>query len=630
MNKRLSRLIALSGFAVTALLLLLPPAARAEQVALEHVEPPSWWIGMRNSRLQLMLHGKDIAALKSAVQHAGVRLLGSTRTDNPNYLFVDLEIAPGARSGDLLLRLLDARGSTAISHRYPLQARAAGSAQRQGFDSRDAIYLLVPDRFANGDPGNDVDATLGDKLDRKDPGARHGGDIKGIAERLDYIAGMGFTQIWPTPLLENRQPEYSYHGYSPTDLYRIDPRFGSNEDYRRLVAAARERGIGFIQDIVPNHIGSGHWWMKDLPSRDWINPGEPYVETNHRHVAVQDPYAAAADTRRFIQGWFVPTMPDLNHGQPLLETYLVQNAIWWIEYAGLSGLRVDTYPYSEKQFLARWTTAIRREYPRLSLVGEEMSDNPLMVAYWLDGHRNRDGYVGQMPSMMDFALHGRLREALVEPEGAGYGSGLGKLYEAMLNDLLYPQPERMVLFEGNHDTNRVFSALGKDLALMKMATAVIATTRRTPQFFYGNEMLMTSPLERDDGIVRSDFPGGWPGDAADAVSGRGLNAEQREFQQFMRRLLQWRKTASAVHHGRLLHFNPLDGVYAYFRIAPQQKVMVLLNKSREARPLDLARYAEVLPAGARARDVISGEQLTLDARFRIPPRSVLVLELQQP
>ena len=632
MNRRLPRRIALAALAALscAALLPTPAAARAGEPTLERVEPPNWWIGMRNPRLQLMLHGRGIAELRPRLQHPGIRLRGSMRTDNPNYLFVELAIAPSARSGELLLQLLDAGDRTVLSHRYPLQTREPGSAQRQGFDARDAIYLLVPDRFANGNPANDHDPVMGDRLDRQDPGARHGGDIQGIAERLDYIAGMGFTQIWPTPLLENRQPEYSYHGYSPTDLYRIDPRFGSNEDYRRLVAAARERGIGFIQDIVPNHIGSGHWWMQDLPARDWIHPARPYVETNHRHSTVQDPYAAPADIRSFTQGWFVPTMPDLDQRQPLLATYLTQNAIWWIEYAGLSGLRVDTYPYSDKSFLSRWTAAIRREYPRLTLVGEEMSDNPLMVAYWLDGHRNRDGYQGRMPSMLDFPLHGRLREALVEPEGAGYGIGLGKLYEAMLADLLYPQPERMVLFEGNHDTNRIYSALGEDLALMKMAVAVIATTRRTPQFFYGTELLMTSPLQRDDGRVRADFPGGWPGDAADAVSGRGLSTQQREFQQFMRRLLQWRKTASAVHHGRLLHFNPLDGVYAYFRIAARQKVMVLLNKSHEARPLNPARYAQALSGGAQAVDVISGERHTLDERFSIPPRSVLVLELQQP
>lgn len=609
--------------------LLTPPHAVAAPTALERVEPPSWWVGMRQPRLQLMLYGQNIGRLKPALRHPGVRLLGSTRTDNPNYLFVDLEIAPGARSGELLLRLLDDGDRTVLSHRYPLLTRSPGSAQRQGFDSRDAIYLLVPDRFANGNTANDHDPALGDRLDRQDPGARHGGDIQGIVDRLDYIAGMGFTQIWPTPMLENRQPEYSYHGYSPTDLYRIDPRLGSNEDYRHLVAAARARGIGFIQDIVPNHIGSGHWWMKDLPARDWVHPAQPYVETNHRHGTVQDPYAAQADIRGFTQGWFVPTMPDLNQRQPLLATYLTQNAIWWIEYAGLSGLRVDTYPYSDKEFLARWTRAIRHEYPRLGLVGEEMHDNPLMVAYWLDGHRNRDGYKGPMPSMMDFPLHWRLRDALLEPEGAGYGSGLGKLYEAMLNDLLYPQPERMVLFEGNHDTNRIFSAMGEDLALTRMAVAVIATTRRTPQFFYGSELLMTSPLQRDDGRVRAGFPGGWHGDAADAVSGRGLSAPQLEFQQFMRRLLQWRKTASAVHQGRLFHFNPLGGVYAYFRVDARQTVMVVINKSAQPQPLDLPRYAELLKPGSAALDVISGAVHRLDEQYRVPPRSVQVLELKR-
>jgi len=595
---------------------------------LERIEPANWWVGMQNQRLQLMLHGQGIAELKARLRsYAGVRMLGSQRSDSPNYLFLDLEIQPGARPGNLQLELQRA-GKTVLSPAYPLWARVPGSARRQGFGPRDAIYLVVPDRFANGEPRNDQLDALGDRLDRGNPSARHGGDLAGLAQHLDYIAAMGFTQVWPTPLLENKQPELSYHGYSPTDLYKIDPRFGSNEDYRQLVARAKTLGLGFIQDIVPNHIGSGHWWMQDPPSRDWVNPGQPYLETNHRHSTVQDPYAAASDRQRFQDGWFVPSMPDLNQRQPLLATYLVQNAVWWIEYAGLSGLRVDTYPYSDKAFLARWSAAIMAEYPGLTMVGEEMSDNPLMVAHWLKGRRNADGYVSAMPSMMDFPLHGRLRDALTEPEGRGYGVGLGKLYEAMMNDALYPEPARMVLFEGNHDTNRIFSALGEDEALMRMAATVIATTRRTPQFFYGTELLMKSPLERDDGVVRSDFAGGWAGDASNGFSGVGLAPAQREFQAWLRRLLNWRKTASAVHGGSLVHYNPLDGVYVYFRADARQRVMVVLNKNKTETPLGLARFAESLAGRTHAVDVISGQRHELGSSLNLPPRSSLVLELQ--
>jgi neopullulanase len=589
-------------------------------------------VGMRDTRLELMVNAPGIAATRAVLRGApaGVRLKSSSRLDSDNYLFVELDVAPKARPGTLNLDFVGANGKTVASQAYSLRARAPGSAQRQGFGPQDAIYLVVPDRFANGDPANDNAGGLGDPADRANVDGRHGGDIKGIAGKLDYIAGLGFTQLWPTPLVENRQPQYSYHGYSPTDLYRIDPRFGSNDDYRALVAQAKARGMGVIQDIVPNHIGSGHWWMKDLPSRDWINQHTQYTETNHRHVTQVDPYAAPSDRERFASGWFVPTMPDLNGRQPKLERYLIQNAIWWIEEAGLSGLRVDTYPYSDKAFLSRWSGAIMREYPRLTLVGEEMNGNPLMLNYWLAGRPKHDGYASHMPSMMDFPLHYWLREALLEPEGKGYGTGWGKLYEAMTNDALYPEPARMVLFEGNHDTNRIYSALGEDAALNRLAVTFIATTVRTPQFFYGSEILMKSPIERADGPTRADFPGGWAGDAVDAVSGRGLSQAQREAQAYLRQLLNWRKTAAAIHHGRLMHYDPLGGVYVYFRYAGQHKVMVVLSKNTTATELDTRRFSDMLTPRAMGRDVITGQRHPLGGSLKLPPRAALVLEVTEP
>jgi len=614
----------LQRFAFAAIGLLVALSVQAYEI--EHLEPGSWWVGMKNPHLQLMVHGPRIAELTPALRYPGVTLKRSIKTDNPNYLFLDLEIAPSAKPGELVLRF-KRDGKIVLSQPYALQARRPASAQRHGFDQRDAIYLIVPDRFANGEPGNDQIAALGDVLDRSNPAARHGGDLQGIADHLDYIAGMGFTQIWPTPLVENRQPEYSYHGYSATDLYRTDPRFGSNESYRALVVAAKAKGLGFIQDVVLNHIGSGHWWMRDLPSRDWLNPGQPYVETNHRHTTVFDPYASTSDRERFVDGWFVPTMPDLNQRNPLLATYLVQNAVWWIEYADLSGLRVDTYPYSDKAFLSRWSHAVMSEYPRLTLVGEEMSNNPVLVSYWLRGKRHRDGYRSYMPSMMDFPLFDSLRQALIEPEGQGYGVGLGRLYDAMINDTLYPDPGRLVLFDGNHDTSRIYSALGEDAGLLRMALVFIATTKRIPQFLYGTELLMTSPLQRDDGAVRADFPGGWPGDLINGFTGAGLSARQLEIQGFMRKLLNWRKTASAVHDGRLIHYNPLGGSYVYFRQNARQTVMVVMNKNTQDIELDTARFSEVLGSRARGIDVISGVSFDLSKRLKIAARSALVLEV---
>jgi neopullulanase len=575
----------------------------------------------------VMLHGQRLGGLKAQVRAPGVTLRRTIALPNPNYLVVELDVAPHARPGPLTITLK--RGATPVLRQpYELRARARGSAQRAGFGPADAVYLVVPDRFADGDPANDSIAELGDPAQRADPGGRHGGDLHGLAQHLDYIAGMGFTQIWPTPLVENHAPRYSYHGYAATDLYRIDPRFGSNEGYRQFVAQARARGLGVIQDVVLNHIGSGHGWMADLPTPDWLNQHASYTETNHRLTTAIDPHAARVDARAATDGWFVPSMPDLNQRQPLLATYLIQNALWWIEYAGLSGLRVDTYPYSDKAFLAHWSGAVMAEYPKFNLVGETMTQLPALVAYWQRGQRNRDGYVSHMPSMMDFPLHGALHLALVEPEGRGYSEGFGRLYEALANDVLYAAPNDLMLFEGNHDTARIFSVLGEDLALNRMAMVLVATLPRVPQLLYGSEILMTSPTERDDGLVRADFPGGWPGDTVNAFTGAGLSDAQRDAQAFARKLLTWRKAAVAVHRGQLIHFAPDRGTYTYFRIdaASRRRVMVVLNKSTAEVALDMARFAEVLPSPAHGTDVITGQTADLGLRWVAPPRSATVIE----
>ena len=618
MTNRLLPALALAAFAWSA-----------QAQSIDRVEPPFWWTGMKHRPLQLMLHGSQLAGLAVRVQRPGVTLKRSIALPNPDYLVLELEIAPGAKPGPLTIELQRA-GRTVLSQPYELRARQAGSAQRQGFGPGDAIYLVVPDRFADGDPSNDNVEGYGDTADRANKGGRHGGDLKGIADHVDYIAGLGFTQLWPTPLVENRQPAYSYHGYSATDLYRVDPRLGSNEDYLRLVQQARAKGLGVIMDLAPNHIGSGHWWMKDLPAPDWLNNAPPhdYVETNHRHVTAQDRYAARADQARFTDGWFVPTMPDLNQRHPVLATYLVQNAIWWIEAFGLSGIRADTYPYSDKAFLARWSGAIMAEYPKLSIVGEEMTEHASMVAYWLEGHRNHDGYVSHMPSMMDFPLHGALRQALLEPEDRGYGVGLGRLYEALVEDQQYPRPEKLVLFNGNHDTSRIFSALGEDEALTRMATVYLATIARTPQWFYGDELLMGSPVERDDGQVRADFPGGWAGDRASGFTGEGLGDAPRRMQAWVRRLFQWRKGSAAVQRGSLVHYAPDRGTYTWFRIdaASGQRVMVVLNKSEAPVELDLRRFGQVLPPDSRGTDILTGTRHELGGTLEVPPRSAMVIE----
>lgn len=584
--------------------------------------PPNWWVGMRDRRLQIMLRAPNIGAADVRLDDtARARIVRVVRGDSPHYLFVDLEIAADAAPGDLRLRLIAQGRERTLP--YALWPRKPGSAERRGFDGRDAILNLMPDRFANGDPGNDRVAGYVEGADRDNPGGRHGGDLRGLRERLDYIAGMGYTMVWPTPLIENAQTEYSYHGYAATDLYRIDPRFGSNADYRDFVAAARGKGIGVIQDVVPNHIGDGHVWMQDPPTADWLTYGGRYDPTRHGRTALSDPYAAQGDRDDFTQGWFAPTMPDLNQRQPLLATYLVQNAIWWIEYADLSGLRVDTYGYSDNAFLAEWTRRIRREYPNFSMVGEEWSNKASVVARWQNGWV--DGAPG-MPNMMDFPLSETLRTALSEPEN-DYAGGLRRLYEAMVDDRLYAAPSALVAFEGNHDMPRIYSVLGENLDAYRLAMTYLATVPRIPQFYYGTEVLMTSPTTRDDAASRRDFPGGWVGDRANAFTGAGLSPRQRDAQAWLRALLNWRKTASAVHDGRFLHYLPRDGVYVYFRDDGKQRLMVVLSRNDKAVELPLDRFAEGLKDATAARDALAGTPIALEKALAVPPHAAMVLDL---
>ncbi|NNG25347.1 glycoside hydrolase family 13 protein [Massilia sp. ML15P13] len=616
-----------------ALCAVLLGGAAGAAAGIDRVEPPHWWVGMKSDKLQLMVHGDAIAGFSPRLASpglAGVRLAGVRRVANRNYVFLDLVVAPRTRPGSVAIEFR--RGLEVRRVDYQLQARAPGSARRASFGNADAILNLMPDRFANGDPANDNQPGFPDPANRADIDAgRHGGDIAGIVGKLDYIAAMGYTAIWPTPLTESRQDKYSYHGYAATDTYRIDPRYGSNEDYRRMVALARSKGVGVLQDIVLNHIGSNHWWMKDLPAPDWLGYGNRFVPTAHARTTASDPYAAQADRKNYVEGWFGSDMPDLNQKHPLLATYLIQNTLWWVEYAGLYGIRVDTFGYSDHAFLSAWSARVREEFPTLNIVGEEWSMNPLVVAYWLDGKRNPNGYRTSMPSMMDYPLNDTLRRALVAEDSLH--SGLSHLYERLNDDMAYPDASKLVVFEGNHDIPRLYSILGEDLDLYKMAIAYLLTTRGVPQLYYGTELLMTSPTVRADGPTRQDFPGGWQGDRVDAVSGAGLDAKQKQAQAYVRKLLNWRKAQALVHSGKLMHFAPEDGTYVYFRYAGSgqgaKRLMVAINKNRKPVALDTARFAEILPRGASGTDVASGETYDLARTLAMPARSVLVLEVDR-
>lgn len=592
---------------------------------IERVEPPFWWAGFEERELQILIYGENIASYIPEITASGVSIKKATRVKSPNYLFVDVALSAEVQNGhfDIAFRK---DGADTLTHTYELKARETGSANRKGFDSSDSIYLITPDRFANGDTSNDNVASLGDALDRTNKDGRHGGDVAGISQHLDYIEDMGFTAFWLNPVLENDQPSGSYHGYATTDFYKVDPRFGSNLAFKDMVAKARAKNIDVIMDMIVNHSGSEHWWMKDLPTDDWINYGGEYVNTSHRRTTIQDPYSSTEDQKKFSDGWFVPTMPDLNQRNQLMADYLIQNAIWWIEYSGISGIRMDTYPYPDKHFMTDWTRRVMREYPNFNIVGEEWSVNPLVVSYWQRGKQNFDGYTSSLPSMMDFPLQDTLVKALTEEES--WGGGLMLLYKMMANDVLYPDPANLVIFPDNHDMSRIFTQLGEDKDLHKMALAHTLTMRGIPQIYYGTEILMKNPGTTDHGIIRTDFPGGWPGDKVNAFTGKGLSDDAKDAQRYLKTLLNWRKDKSVIHTGKLMHYVPENAVYVYFRYNETDKVMVVLNKNSEASDLPLTRFHEMLADSHKGTDVATEKIFNLSSPMKLPARSALILELE--
>ena len=604
---------------------LSAPALAQAQSAVR-VEPPFWWTGFRDGGLQLMLSGEGVGELTPKLRYPGVSVRRVRRADSPNYLFVYLDLAASTRPGRFDIALSGNGREFAVPYR--LLEKSPSPSHAKGFSSADAIYLITPDRFANGDLDNDSRADLGDVLDRSQPGARHGGDLRGIARRLDYIADMGFTAIWLNPVLENRMPDHSYHGYATTDFYRVDPRYGSNEDFRELARAAKRRGIGVIMDVIVNHAGDRHPWLDDMPTTDWINFAGRYVQTNHEHITVQDPYAADSDRRGFADGWFVASMPDLNQRNPLLGDYLIQNALWWIEYLGLAGIRMDTYPYPDKNFMSRWNRRVFLEYPDFNVVGEEWSGNPAIVSYWQRGKKNRDGYVSGLPSLMDFPLHSALVSALRGEAPPDQDRWL-PLYRGLANDFQYPDPSRLVVFADNHDMSRVFTQLNGDYALLKMALTYLATTRGTPQFYYGTEVLMGNPDSADHGVIRSDFPGGWRADVRNAFTGVGMPRQALRAQAFVRRLLRWRKKQPVIHRGQLTHYLPKKNVYVYFRYDDTDQVMVAMNRNARRVALGTRRFRERLGGYTHATDPFLAQRYALDQPLPMPPRSALVLQMRR-
>lgn len=596
------------------------------------VEPPNWWSGMKDPSLQLMVHAPNIGAYSVHINSPEVALIKITKGDSPNYLFIELDVSNTPASEFTLVFKNDEKE---IHVPYELRERSSSSGQIIGFDSSDVIYLITPDRFANGNPDNDIVSGMKEtRLDRAHDYARHGGDIQGITKHLDYISEMGFTAVWSSPLLENNMEEQSYHGYAITDYYKVDPRFGSLESYKELTKEATNRGLKVIMDQVANHCGLGHWWMADLPFEDWINDqdqylnGKPILKTNHRRTTNQDRYASEDDRRRMSKGWFVSAMPDLNQDNSYMASYIIQNSLWWIETLGLGGIRQDTYPYPEKTFMADWAKRIMTEYPKFSIVGEEWSYNPLLISYWQQGNANKDGYESYLKSTMDFPLQKALIEALNEEEN--WNSGLIKLYEGLSNDFAYPNPGAMMLFGDNHDMDRIYTQLREDPVATKMALSFILVSPRTPQIYYGTEVLLSNTSKRGDhGLIRTDFPGGWSEDQVNAFTGENMTAAQLSMQSFLQKVLNFRKTSEAIHHGKTIHFNPENGIYTLFRFTDDEMVMLVLNKNESPVSLDLQRFDELGIRGAKANNLLSGEVHVLWDTLLLPERGPILLSINR-
>jgi len=601
------------------------------QAQIHHIEPLNWWVGMKDPSLQLMVNGPGIASTQPVIRYPGVTIKSIKKGDSNNFLFIHLMIDPQTKPGKFFISF-NRDGKTVERLTYELKPRASNAKLLSGFNSSDVICLITPDRFANGDTANDVVAGMRESsIDRTKPGTRHGGDLRGMINQLDYLKNMGYTAIWPQPLLENDMPSYSYHGYSITNYYKVDPRFGRLEEYIELSQQAKAKGIKLIADAVLNHIGSGHWWMQDLPLKDWINYPDTKTQTTHVRTVNQDPNASAFDRDLMTRGWFVETMPDLNGSNPYVATYLIQNTLWWIETLQLGGIRLDTYGYSDKALLSDWTCRIMNEYPRFSIVGEEWSLNPLITSYWQSGKRNHDGYTGCLGSTMDFPLQSALIEALRQKDRTIWGKGLNMIYESMANDFIYAQPNKLLIFGDNHDMDRIYTQLGNDLDLTKMAIACLLTLRGIPQIYYGTEVLLHNSMHPGDhGYIRADMPGGWENDASNAFSKKGLTRDQIEMQDYMRRLLIWRAQSSALSSGKTLHFAPFNDIYVYFRYTKDQKVMVILNRNEQPTTIDPARFREIIGGDKKGVDIISSKMFDLTSVLEIPAKTTLVLMVETP
>lgn len=595
----------------------------ARAMEIKKVAPSFWWAGMKNPELQILLYGEDLALSDVSVSGEGIYLKEAVRQDNPNYLLLYLDLSEAkAQTFQILLK----NGKKKLQVPYELKSRMRRGEDVKGFTSEDVLYLIMPDRFANGNPENDVVGEMREKkVDRTDSFARHGGDIQGISNHLDYIADLGVTAIWLNPTQENDMESGSYHGYAITDYYQIDKRFGSNEDFCALVEKAHEKNLKVVMDMIFNHCGSENYLFRDKPSKDWFNYRSNYVQTSFKTASVMDIHASAFEKKIATDGWFTSVMPDFNQRNRHVARYLIQSSIWWIEYAGINGIRQDTHPYADLDFMSQWCKEVLDEYPYFNIVGETWLNSNVLVSYWQKDSKLAAPLNSNLPTVMDFPLQALMNQVFDEETGE-WGGGLYKLYDYQTQDLVYANPMNLLTFLDNHDTSRFAQTdeMAKNLKRYKQAMVFLLTTRGIPQIYYGTEILMTGDKGKGDGDLRKDFPGGWQGDTRNCFVENGRTALENEAFEFTRQLLNWRKGNQVIGKGNLKHYSIQNGVYVYQREFNGKSVVVIMNGTDDSKELDLTPYQEILPR-ENALDVLTGKNVNLSGKLCLDGRENLIL-----
>lgn len=610
---------------VTFLILFIvvfQPVFAKKTALVQRLEPTFWWTGMKYDKLQLMFYGPQISSAEFNIKYAGVSVRSKVLTDNPNYVFLYLNIGADVLPGKMKIEIKQGKKNQVVL--YELKSRKADSANRQSFTEADAIYLLMPDRFANGNTANDSVKGYFEKADRSNPAKRHGGDIDGIISKIPYLSDLGVTALWTTPLFDNNDSLYSYHHYGCTDYYKVDPRFGKNEDYPRMVDSCHKYGLKTIIDVVPNHCCAQHWWLKDKPAKNWFNEWGIYTSSNYRMTAWTDPHAAQSDLYRLTHGWFAPNMPDLNFANYLLFDYLRQVYVFWIEYAGIDGMRVDTYPYNDISIAAKFIQSIRDEYPNMNVVGECWVKTPAEIAYYQSGNNNKDGFDSRLTSVMDFCLKDVFGSSFNETDG--WDTGLSRFYAHYAQDFVYPNLNMVMNFLDNHDVDRYSLAVRGDVAKFKMGLAMLLTTRGYPQIYYGTEIMLGGQAGSYEG-ARFDFPGGWQNDKRNAFTTEGRTAQENEIFKYTKTLLNYRKNNSVLQSGKMKQFIPENGVYVYARYNSKKTVLVIANNTNEEKLLNPDRFSEVLYSKTSGVEITSNKKITFSNPMSIPAKSVQIIEI---